>query len=269
MGRNAWAIALAALVCVAGCAAGPEVEEVEAAALPADASRFLTPAETPDLAKILPSYSEVVAADPVDSSYFLATRSLEGGERWALALNDDDYSQAAIMADYSCAIGVALTPDNAPLTSRLVAMASTDAAMASDVAKEHYERPRPFLSNEGPICLERSERLEASFDYPSGHSSAGWMAGLVLAELAPDRATEILTRSRAYAESRAICGVHNRSSTVAGHTVGSVVYARLQGNEQYVAAAARARAEMDQVRETAAKPDPSKCAVEARLISTD
>lgn len=263
---EAFAFAGMAFALATACAASPASRPGAAETEAAQPTRFLTPEETPDLAAILPSIDEVVAADAVDSAYFLKTRALEGSDRWAMALNDDNYTQAAIMADYSCAVGVRLTPENAPLTSRLVAMASTDAAMASDVAKEHYERPRPFLANEGPICLERTARLEASFDYPSGHSSAGWMAGLVLAELAPDRATEILARSRAYAESRAICGVHNRSSTLAGHTVGSVVYARLQGHAEYVAAAADARQEMDRVRQTASKPDNAACALEKRLV---
>lgn len=266
MRSNLWS-AVVALALVSGCAATSGVSVGESGAPEAEATRFLTPDETPNLVEILPAHEDVVAADEADRAYFLRTRELEGGARWALALNDDNYSQAAIMADYSCAIGAVLTPENVPLTSRLVAMASTDAAMASDAAKEHYQRPRPFLANEGPICLERSARLEASFDYPSGHSSAGWMAGLVLAELAPDRATQIMTRSRAYAESRAVCGVHNRSSTVAGHTVGSVVYARLQGDESYQAAARLARAEMDRVRQMAEAPDAEACAVEARLIA--
>jgi acid phosphatase (class A) len=32
--------------------------------------------------------------------------------------------------------------------------------------------------------------------------------GLILAELAPERATPILNRGRAYGESRVVCGVH-------------------------------------------------------------
>ena len=267
MTRSRLLVSVVAIAVVSGCAGTQAVSSNEAEVSDAEARRFLTPEETPDLAAILPTYKELVAADEADRAYFERTRKLAGGERWSLALNDDNYSQVAIMADYSCAIGVKLTPENVPLTSRLVAMASTDAAMASDVAKEHYERPRPFLANEGPICLERSARLEASFDYPSGHSSAGWMAGLVLAELAPDRATQIMTRSRAYAESRAVCGVHNRSSTVAGHTVGSVVYARLQGEADYRAAADKARAELEKARETGEKPDAVACEAEARLIA--
>ncbi len=247
---------------------GPAADtEAAKSAVAEPEGRFLTAAETPDLTAILPSRAEVLSADEVDRAYFRKTRALEGSGRWALAIQDDDYSEAAIMANYSCAIGVHLTPENAPLTSRLVAMASTDAAMASDVAKRHYERPRPFLANEGPICLERTERMEASFDYPSGHASAGWMAGLVLSQLAPDRATEVMTRAKAYAESRAICGVHNRSSTIAGHTVGSVVFATLQGHAEFVEAAARARGELEAVRFAGEMLPSAGCRIERRLIA--
>ncbi len=267
---EAAAFAGMAFALATACAISPEPSTTSAgSAEQAQPNRFLSPEETPDLKSILPSIADVVALDEADSAYFLRTRALEGSPRWDLAIQDDDYSQAAIMANYSCAIGVELTPENAPLTSQLVAMASTDAAMASDVAKQHYKRPRPFLANEGPICLERTSRMEASFDYPSGHSSAGWMAGLVLAELAPDRATEVLVRARAYAESRAVCGVHNRSSTLAGHTVGSAVFAALQGDPEYAAAAAKARAEMDAVRRNSIEANPVGCAIEKRLTASD
>jgi acid phosphatase (class A) len=39
-----------------------------------------------------------------------------------------------------------------------------------------------------------------------------------MAELAPDGATEILVRARAFGESRLVCGVHNLRAVEAGRT---------------------------------------------------
>ena len=40
----------------------------------------------------------------------------------------------------------------------------------------------------------------------------GWTVGLIMAEVAPDRATEILARARAFGEGRLVCGVHTLSA---------------------------------------------------------
>jgi acid phosphatase (class A) len=264
-----WAFILLSLA-VAACAsaAGPGSPAGAPPAMAAEAPTFLSEADRPDLAAILPpAPTEASLQTQSDWAFFRTSRALEGGDRWKLAQSDDDYSPAATLRNYSCAIGVVMTVETAPKVSQLVTRASREAAEVSDKAKEAFGRPRPFLKNEGAICITRTPRLEASTDYPSGHASAGWMTGLVLAELAPDRATQILKRARAYGESRAVCGLHNLSSVAAGRTVGGAVYAALQGNADYQQLAADARREIDALRADGPKPDPTACSREAQLTA--
>jgi acid phosphatase (class A) len=141
----------------------------------------------------------------------------------------------------------------------------TDAANAASNAKNKYQRTRPFLHNEGNICIERSEGLKKSFDYPSGHASASWAEGLALAELVPERATAILQRARGYGESRIVCGVHNWSAVEAGRTNGAAVYAALHGSQEFRADMAKAREELATARKSGSKPDASACAKEFEL----
>ena len=72
----------------------------------------------------------------------------------------------------------------------------------------------------------------------------GW--ALVLSQLAPERAEQILARGRAYAQSRIICNVHWRSDTEAGMSVGSAAFARLQNNALFQATMSVARDEISQ-----------------------
>lgn len=58
--------------------------------------------------------------------------------------------------------------------------------------------------------------LAASSSYPSGHSVLDWAWALVLSEMTPDRADEILARGLARGESRAISGVDYLSDVEAG-----------------------------------------------------
>jgi acid phosphatase (class A) len=143
-----------------------------------------------------------------------------------------------------------------------------DARAFVDPGKDHYARPRPFLRVKGEICVPRTKSLERSGSYPSGHSTASWAWGLILADLAPDRATEILERARAYSESRVVCGVHYPSDIANGRLNGSALFALLDSSPEFRADMEKARAEVAAARAAGApKPDPAVCKVEAEAES--
>lgn len=262
---------------VAACAVGPKAPETpdpaaeasvkDPAALAALASKgFLTPETTPDATLIVPPAPvEGDARNDADWALFRYTRALEGSERWALAQNDNSYKPADILKDYSCAVGAELTPETTPMLSVLLSRAAMDSAMAAARAKQVYKRTRPYLHNPGNICIPKSDALSKSFDYPSGHSSLSWIQGLVLAALAPDRATQILQRARGYGESRVVCGVHNWSAVQAGRTNAAGVFAALQGSPDFQKAMAQASAELRKARASGRKPDAAACAIESKL----
>jgi acid phosphatase (class A) len=227
---------------------------------------FLGRAETPDATAVIPpAPREGESRNDLDWAIFRETRALEGSDRWLLARADNDFTPKALLKDFSCAVGADLTPENAPALASLLGRTTIDAGAAAEGAKQVYKRPRPYLHNPGPICIDGGEGLSRSFDYPSGHSSLGWMAGLVLAELAPDRATPVLQRARAYGESRAVCGVHNMSAVEAGRTNAAGVFAALHGSTEFRAAMDKARTEIVSARASGTKPDAAACAREDAL----
>lgn len=171
------------------------------------------------------------------------------------------------MKDMSCAIGMELTPDKAPKLTKVLMTMRFDVRRAVNNPKDIYKRQRPYLIDEGPICVEKTDGLAASPDYPSGHTTWGWSVGLVLAELIPDRSTQILTRARSFGESRLFCGVHNMSAVESGRTNGSAVVAGLHGSAQFRADMDAARQELAALRKSAKAPDPAACAAEAELIA--
>ena len=109
--------------------------------------------------------------------------------------------------------------------------------------------------------------LALSPDYPSGHVTWGWTVGLILAELAPDRAEPILSRARAFGESRLVCGVHNLSAVEAGRTNGSIVVAALHGREDFRKDLEIARKEVAAARKAGPAPDTATCAAEAEIVA--
>jgi acid phosphatase (class A) len=87
-----------------------------------------------------------------------------------------------------------------------------------------------------------------------------------MAELAPDRSTDILKRARAYGESRLVCGVHNLSAVEAGRLNASIVVAGLHGSPEFRKDMDVARTEIAAARRAGPAPDAAACAAEAKLI---
>jgi len=205
-----------------------------------------------------------------DRKIFRATRSLKGTPRWALATNDANEATGAILKDFSCSVGVSLTPENAPALVRVALRANADSATRSGRAKEFYQRQRPFLIDKGAICQPTAELFDRkagrmSYDYPSGHTTRGWTWALVLAAIAPDRAEQIFRRGRAYGDSRFVCGAHNESAVEAGMLSASATMAVVSTKLDYQADLAAARVEFADLRRSGAKP--VGCDAEAALLA--
>ena len=230
-------------------------------------------AETGYLGEAGPDTYKILPPAPVpgtiryqaDRATYLATRSQKDGARWKLATADAD--EAAIVKDMSCALGMEITPQAAPKLTKVLMTLRYDVRRAVNHPKDIYKRQRPYLIDDGDICVAKTDGLAKSPDYPSGHTTWGWTVGLILAELAPDRATEILTRARSFGESRLVCGVHNMSAVESGRTNGSIVVAGLHGSPRFRADMDAARKEMAALRKSAKAPDPAACAAEAELIA--
>ncbi len=200
-----------------------------------------------------------------DRQVFRTTRPLEGSPRWTLAQQDVDYATPRLMADFSCAMGVPLEASRLPRLAALVDLTSSAAEASTAPAKKANQRQRPFLIDPGATC-QSTLQLSHSFDYPSGHATRGWAAGLVLAELAPDRATDLLLRARAYGDSRVVCGVHNLSAIEAGAMNGAAVVAVLHASPSFQASLADAKRELEAYRQANTAGAGPQCPAEKALI---
>ncbi len=225
---------------------------------------YLAAAAVPDLIHILPSAPAPDSPrDIADREIFKATRALRDSPRWKLAQNDDILSTAALLADFRCSTGDSLSAETTPALAALIARVTRDAGAATGPPKNYFQRKRPFLVDQGPVCITLTPAFEKTFDYPSGHTTISWTVGLILAEIDPSHASAILERARAFGESRVVCGVHNASAVEAGRVAGAAVVAALFANEAFRADLEKAR------REIAALPSNpgADCAAESSLIS--
>lgn len=247
----------------AGCALSGAVAQNRAARtgyLPTgsfDVVQVLPPAPTPGDAR--------ARADRAD---FRRLRKLAGTPRWTMATNDVLLSNADLARDYSCSVGIALTLRNAPLTIATIDRASIDTSRQTVAAKDFYKRQRPPVYDRGPVCQPIADLID-SYDYPSGHTTIGWTWATILARLAPDRATAILARGRAFGDSRAVCGAHNASAVEGGFVAAAATMDAVDEVPAFQADLAAARREIDALRADPAtrRPDGAACAAETALVA--
>ncbi|MGS0646771.1 acid phosphatase [Komagataeibacter melomenusus] len=232
-------------------------------ATPPEAGYF-TPATQPDGTAYLPPPPQPgTVRQANDDQAFAATRALRGSPRWALATADADLHENALLHSFSCAAALPLSRTDAPKLSALIHKMDVSEIADMRKSKAYWHRPRPFVGNSQPICTEKDRaHLATSGSYPSGHTMLGWSTALVLAELLPDHATQILQRGRVFGESRIICGVHWESDVQAGYMLGAAEIAALHGSSAFRADMDAARAELAALRNKAPMAATPSCSLE-------
>ena len=237
---------------------------------PARRVGYLSPGTAPDILRLLPPPpAEGDVRDNADLAVFRDTRRFRGTPRWVVAQRDNAAGTASMLQTFSCALDAVIAPADAPALTRLLSQSNVDAGTASNAAKNKWRRKRPFEREEGGVCLpgEEAERLaRASPDYPSGHATAGWMTGRLLAQVAPDRATEILERARMYGESRVVCGLHHVTAVEAGRLTAEGVLATLHGVAAFRSDLEAAREEVARLR-AQSKPNAQACSADASALA--
>ena len=143
----------------------------------------------------------------------------------------------------------------------------SDIGLSTYTAKNYYQRKRPFQQNGEPMGVpEARDALEKDPSYPSGHTAIGWGFALLLTEISPDRADDLLARGRAYGESRIVVNHHWFSDVVWGRFMGAATVARLHADPTFRADLEAARAEVAAVR-AKGLPPARDCEAEAAALA--
>ncbi|MCJ2177885.1 acid phosphatase [Novosphingobium album (ex Hu et al. 2023)] len=196
------------------------------------------------------------AAMARDEEASRAGLALMGTPRWEQARIDANLFTPAITGTFSCAAGFRISPETTPKLQALLLKSMMDFGLSTYPTKNKYQRGRPFMENGKPICTpDQEEVLRKDGSYPSGHSAIGYGMGLILAEVVPDRAAQLVARGRAFGDSRRICNVHWLSDIEEGRVVASAVAARLNADPAFETDLAAARAEVAASRASLPVPD--------------
>lgn len=170
-----------------------------------------------------------------DKDAYYRGYALKGTKRWDIAVKDADNSNTQAIADrFSDAAGYVISEIETPYTYKIIQEIHYGAGLITKSAKNHYKRTRPFVYFKQKTCWPAGEdKLNKHASYPSGHTTLGWAVALVLSEINPDRAEELLVRGYEYGYSRVICGAHWQSDVDAGYITGSALVARLTADAEF------------------------------------
>ena len=112
-------------------------------------------------------------------------------------------------------------------------------------AKVHWARPRPYLLY--PDVIKPIVTPASTGSYPSGHTTFGTMAGIILSQMLPERRAQIMARAHEYGWSRVVVGMHYPSDTEAGRISGTVIAGALAHDAEYRREFEDAKAELRKV----------------------
>ena len=207
---------------------------------------YFTQAELPNMVNFLPPPPEFessrFAAD--QCQYLWGIRQRQDPERAAMAIRDANYGMQTIIQEFCPILGLEITKTGTPELYTLLQDVGATCDSISDRAKQEYKRTRPFVYyNQQTLVPEQEESHINNGSYPSGHTVLGWTMALLLSDINPAVADQLLARGFEYGQSRVIAGYHWQSDVDAGRLGGSVLYAKLQGNERFREQLAKAKQE--------------------------
>ncbi len=229
---------------------------------------YLDPKAVPNsVALIPPPPSPDSAAFAHDEEVARSTFAFRDTPRFALAVSDYDLKIPSLVNTFSCAINAQISEANAPYLYTVLRRSFSDLGQSTHDAKNYYNRLRPFQVNHEAMGVpEARDLLEKDHSYPSGHTAIGWGFALILSEISPDRANELLARGRAFGESRNIVNHHWYSDVVWGSFMGAGTVARLHADPTFRADIDAARAELVAIRAQGLTPTRD-CKAEAAALA--
>ncbi len=200
-----------------------------------------------------------------DRTIYLENRKLAGTARWAQATKDNDLWNGGALERYACALGQPIDAKALPATYKLLQRVELDARTVGTPPKDHFNRTRPLIGDDLPVCIKREDWMRTNASYPSGHAMTGWAWGLILAELAPTHASGLLEAGREIGDSRVICGVHYQSDVEAGQALGAAMVSAEHANAGFRTDFAAAKAELAKVHGS----PPAACPVASAAASAN
>lgn len=189
---------------------------------------FYTREQAPHLELVLPAPPALTDARFFDDwTQYQWGKSVRETERGKQALEDAYLGAAYFMKRFGPVMSYQISQETNPLLYNLLYRAHMTEQQAGAGAKAYFKRVRPYQQYKEPSGHPDWESPTDFTSYPSGHTHASWLAGMILTAIDPDHTAEIMKVAYELGQSRVILGYHYQSDVDAGRIAGSITFARL------------------------------------------
>jgi acid phosphatase (class A) len=205
---------------------------------------FYTTEEAPHLENVLPEPPGL--QDPLfynDWCQYQWGKSIRDTERGELAVKDARIGASYFFKRFSPAMHRELTQEKYPILYKLLYRAHMTEMQAGSSAKKHFARVRPYQQFKEASAVPSAESPTDFTSYPSGHTHASWLVGMILTSIDPEHTEEIMKVAYELGQSRVIVGFHYQSDVDAGRVAASVTFARLCAMPEFLDMLADAKEE--------------------------
>lgn len=205
---------------------------------------FFSGSESIHLEKVLPPPPSLTDARYHDDwCRYQWGLSVRDSERGRLAREDAFLSPAYFMKRFSPAVERELSVECYPVLADLMARAHATEWSNNSSVKHYYHRARPYQQYDDTTMVPEHMNLKDSTSYPSGHTMASWLEGMILSVIDPDHTESIMQVAYELGQSRVIAGFHYQSDVDAGRVAASILFARLCSNNEYLSLLEKAKEE--------------------------
>jgi acid phosphatase (class A) len=143
------------------------------------------------------------------------------------AVKDNDTSLFRIVDGV---FGNQFTAEKLPKLTAFYKRVTQDTVAILFSTKDVWNRPRPFAVSKDVRAIGE---LPASGSYPSGHATRGQLTAIILANMVPEKSTQIFARGREYGKNRVVAGVHFPTDIEGGRLSATAIATALMQKEQF------------------------------------
>jgi acid phosphatase (class A) len=138
-------------------------------------------------------------------------------------------------------LGPNFTAQRVPAVAALFDKIRGDAGAALSAGQSVWKRARPFAVS---AEVEPVGDRPGGSSYPSVSSTVGYLGGIVLADMVPEKAAALYARGREFGDNRIVLGVHFPTDIEAGRLAATAVATALMENPAFIKEFDEARAQL-------------------------